>query len=247
MIMGYRRWLRRLKKSLKDQSSQPARLITEQLETRLLLSADSIVPGLTTSLWDGLAGSPDNGFSDKFQDLIDQDNNFDNYVPGLRLDDARGFRQWQEVGRHVKKGEHGFPILCPVTVKQTETDRETGETVERMALVGFRAQTVFGHIQTEGEPLPGDEHVTRFIEALPLLDVAKAWGLTVAAYSGKESKPLGWYRPKIFPSSSSRFAMLCACSANSLTRSVCLGSISSPCRIALCERSSDSVLLTVTW
>jgi len=29
--------------------------------------------------------------------------------------DARGFRQWQEVGRHVKKGERGFPLLVPLT------------------------------------------------------------------------------------------------------------------------------------
>ena len=36
-------------------------------------------------------------------------------------DDARGFRQWQDVSRHVKKGEHGFPILCPCMVKRKVT------------------------------------------------------------------------------------------------------------------------------
>src|SRR5689334_12086344 len=43
-------------------------------------------------------------------------------------DDARGFRQWEEVGRHVNKGERGFPILVPCTVKRTITDEQTGET-----------------------------------------------------------------------------------------------------------------------
>lgn len=28
--------------------------------------------------------------------------------------DARGFRQWQDVGRAVRKGEHAFHILVPV-------------------------------------------------------------------------------------------------------------------------------------
>jgi hypothetical protein len=33
-------------------------------------------------------------------------------------DDARGFRQWKQVGRSVKKGEKSFSILAPVTVKR---------------------------------------------------------------------------------------------------------------------------------
>ncbi len=31
--------------------------------------------------------------------------------------DARGFRQWQQVDRHVRKGEKSFTILSPVTKK----------------------------------------------------------------------------------------------------------------------------------
>ena len=42
-------------------------------------------------------------------------------------DDARGFRQWLAVGRHVRKGEHGFPILAPITRKRTDRDSTTGE------------------------------------------------------------------------------------------------------------------------
>src|SRR5947207_6633671 len=46
--------------------------------------------------------------------------------------DARGFRQWQEVGRSVKRGERSFHILAPVTRKRTD---EKGE--ERVVVVGF--------------------------------------------------------------------------------------------------------------
>lgn len=37
--------------------------------------------------------------------------------------DARGFRQWQEVGRHVKKGAKAFIILAPRFIKK-ETEEE---------------------------------------------------------------------------------------------------------------------------
>src|SRR5687768_12084359 len=50
--------------------------------------------------------------------------------------DARGFRQWEAVGRHVRKGARAFYILGPCTVKRRELD-ETGEQVERMIVTGF--------------------------------------------------------------------------------------------------------------
>ena len=45
--------------------------------------------------------------------------------------DARGFRQWQQVDRHVRKGERSFTILSPVTKKIK--DKQTGE--ERVAVM----------------------------------------------------------------------------------------------------------------
>jgi len=108
-------------------------------------------------------------------------------------DDARGFRQWQEVDRHVRKGEHGFPILCPVTKKVSRTDPETGETSEGMAVVGFTSTTVFGYEQTDGEPLPDREHSRQLIEALPLVQVAQSWGLTVQTFDGARARYLGKY------------------------------------------------------
>src|SRR5262249_48555857 len=48
--------------------------------------------------------------------------------------DARGFRQWQAVGRNVKKGEKAFYILGPIPRKLR--DEETGE--EPTIIVGFK-------------------------------------------------------------------------------------------------------------
>src|SRR5215813_5207722 len=87
--------------------------------------------------------------------------------------DARGFRQWEQVGRKVKKGERAFYILGPVSKKLV--DEDTGE--ERTIIVGFREIPVFGLEQTEGRPVAdNDPDTERWVESLPLLDVAKRWG-----------------------------------------------------------------------
>ncbi|NPV72290.1 MAG: M48 family peptidase [Pelotomaculum sp.] len=92
-------------------------------------------------------------------------------------EDARGFNQWQEVGRRVKKGAKAFYILAPVTRKRTtrrtEVDPDTGEetevTEERTVVTGFRGVPVFRYEDTEGDPLPTyDPPVPP-----PLYDVAK--------------------------------------------------------------------------
>jgi len=61
-------------------------------------------------------------------------------------EDARGFRQWQQVGRYVKKGSKAFYIIAPVTRKITaEKNLESGEMVreERTVLAGFKGIPVF--------------------------------------------------------------------------------------------------------
>jgi len=104
--------------------------------------------------------------------------------------DARGFRQWEEVGRRVKKGERAFRILSPLVQKVVEGDGE-----ERLAVYGFRGTPVFGIAQTEGEPvhhLDGDDD--GWLASLPLRDVASSWGLTVEGFNGRDSSFLGAYR-----------------------------------------------------
>jgi len=108
--------------------------------------------------------------------------------------DARGFRQWEQVERHVKKGEKAFYILAPCARKIAERDSDTGDDGERMAIYGFRGVPVFGLEQTDGEPLPEDLENKRFIDGLPLVSVASEWGLSVETYSGEGSRYLGYYR-----------------------------------------------------
>lgn len=103
--------------------------------------------------------------------------------------DARGFRQWQEVGRNVKKGEKAFHILGPVTKKWRKED--TAE--DKVIVVGFKGVPVFGLQQTEGRPLPSDPDIENWIESLPLLAVAKQWGLEVGTFDGAGMGFLGRY------------------------------------------------------
>lgn len=61
-----------------------------------------------------------------------------------------GYRAWQALDRHVRRGEQGLQILAPVIRK---IPPENGEEEERR-VVGFRVVHVFDLAQTEGEPLP---------------------------------------------------------------------------------------------
>jgi len=62
--------------------------------------------------------------------------------------DCRGFRQWENVGRRIKKGSSAVYILRPVIVKnKVEDENET----EEMQCIGFAAVPVFAASCTEGE------------------------------------------------------------------------------------------------
>ena len=60
-----------------------------------------------------------------------------------------GFRRWRTLGRFVRKGEQGIPILAPITRKLEDDDG-----LEITKLAGFKVVYVFDISQTEGEPLP---------------------------------------------------------------------------------------------
>ena len=79
-----------------------------------------------------------------------------------------GYRQWQQLGRQVSKGQPGYQILAPVTgrfASATPQDAESwrrlgkgekpraGETV-RTKMVGVRPAYVWDASQTTGEPIP---------------------------------------------------------------------------------------------
>ena len=91
--------------------------------------------------------------------------------------DARGYRQWQQAGRYVKKGAKSFRILVPCIVK---TENEENGEVEHL-LKGFMCKPVFRVEDTDGEQLDY-EHIE--LPDLPLMEKAKEWGISVKAIPG---------------------------------------------------------------
>ncbi len=102
--------------------------------------------------------------------------------------DARGFRQWQEVRRKVRKGAKAIYILVPCFRKVT--DEETGE--EALVLRGFKPSPVFMVEDTEGEKL---DYELLKVPDVPLLDRARQWGLSVKAISDNY-RYNGYYSPR---------------------------------------------------
>lgn len=101
--------------------------------------------------------------------------------------DARGFRQWQESGRKVKKGTKALYILGPKTRKITEKD-DNGQETEKNIVMGFFAIPVFRVEDTDGEPLPYEPATPP-----PLADVAEAFGLSVS-YQTFARRYYGYYQ-----------------------------------------------------
>jgi antirestriction protein ArdC len=79
---------------------------------------------------------------------------------GLQKPDAThvaGFRAWQQLGRHVKKGEHGIAIMAPIVWRRKsrgDADKQRHEDPDNEIVSTFKAAYVFDISQTEGKPLP---------------------------------------------------------------------------------------------
>ena len=107
---------------------------------------------------------------------------------------AAGFRQWQALGRSVKKGEHAFHILAPRIARAKEDDLDRGVKEGDPQTIGFLAVAVFGLSQTEGDALPGMGNESEFIDRLPLVEVARSWGLEVSLYAHEDAPDrLGYF------------------------------------------------------
>ena len=91
--------------------------------------------------------------------------------------DARGYRQWQKVGRHVKKGTKAIYILAPRVNKAVEKDKETGEETTRTYVAGFQGIPVFRYEDTDGAAIKTVKNEPK--ELPPLADVAERWGIKV--------------------------------------------------------------------
>jgi hypothetical protein len=74
-----------------------------------------------------------------------------------------GFHSWKQLGRYVKKGEHGIVILAPMLLRDRSKQNTDGEeqnegqeqqTATPRRVLRFRGVFVFDVSQTEGKPLP---------------------------------------------------------------------------------------------
>lgn len=105
--------------------------------------------------------------------------------------DARGYRQWKEIGRHVKKGEKSQArILIPLFAK-----KENDEGEEEEFLYGFKGIPVFDVSQTEGEPLKYEEEEQEIIANLPLLAAAAKMDIRIQTYDISIGDAYGYYSP----------------------------------------------------
>jgi hypothetical protein len=91
--------------------------------------------------------------------------------------DARGFKQWNNVNRYVKKGSKALYILVPYVVKQIEDGHEDTQ----FKPLGFGVCPVFKVEDTQGEPL---EYQNLEVPELPLMDRARDWGICIKAVPG---------------------------------------------------------------
>lgn len=101
--------------------------------------------------------------------------------------DSRGYRQWLEVGRQVKKGSKAIFILVPCFKKQK--DQEVEE--EKKVLTFFKAMPVFRVEDTAGEPL---DYQNIELPDLPLIERAQDWGISVKAVPGSY-RYYGYFAP----------------------------------------------------
>ena len=82
-----------------------------------------------------------------------------------------GFATWKKLGRYVRKGERGIPILAPCFKRKSEVDEEDAD---EKIISFFRVVYVFDVSQTEGEELPeapitancGDEGLLPILEEI---------------------------------------------------------------------------------
>ena len=86
--------------------------------------------------------------------------------------DARGFCQWNEEDRGVKKGSHAIYILAPMV--RSINDEGSGE--KKQIVTGFRCIPVFRVEDTQGKPL-AYENIP--LPKLHLSEVADKWGIEI--------------------------------------------------------------------
>jgi antirestriction protein ArdC len=123
------------------------------------------VSRIAREAFDQLVKDVDAGKSETLNDYLKSMGRFHRYILGnailihLQRPDAihvAGFRAWERLGRHVRKGEHGIAIMAPVVYgrKARRDDGDHGRDADDEAVFTFKTAYVFDVSQTEGKPLP---------------------------------------------------------------------------------------------
>jgi hypothetical protein len=115
------------------------------------------------------------------------------------------------VGRAVRKGAHAIHILAPLYVKVKGADKEDPKADDDndkggapKILYGFKSVPVFRVEDTEvkdaelwaaadAKNASARAEQAQFVNNLPLVEVARAWGLEVKGFGGEGSSWLGAY------------------------------------------------------
>lgn len=107
--------------------------------------------------------------------------------------DARGFNQWQEVGRKVKKGAKAQYILAPIkkTFKVKDENDPAKEDVITI-IKGFKGIPVFRYEDTEGDEVQQTSYEPAVLP--PLIEVAEKYGVTVK-YGPFTKNFFGYFQP----------------------------------------------------
>ena len=121
-------------------------------------------------------------------------------------EDARGFRQWQQVNRQVKKGAKAIHIFSPIMKKFSDSDKKADEVSQKPVIIGFSPLPVFRFEDTEGEDLPSFDYSPKTYP--PFFDVAEKLGIEVT-YKPLRSYYFGLYN--------SHFDKITLCSEDAIT------------------------------
>lgn len=91
-------------------------------------------------------------------------------------EDARTFKQWQEIDRYVNAGTKAFYILAPTIIKKKTDDLDqNGQPKTEAHLIGFHCIPVFRIEDTNGKPL----EVYQPKSLPPLFQVCQHWNVKV--------------------------------------------------------------------
>ena len=133
---------------MKEETKEKIKGFRQSLDTSLKMLVKEMSEGKSERLMDLL------DFAGKFHQY-----SFHNvmmaYMQRRDISKLAGVKTWNEVGRYIRKGEHGIAIWAPMFFKRSvKAEEEASEEAESVTFTRFRLVYVFDVSQTEGKELP---------------------------------------------------------------------------------------------